>query len=107
MRKLGITLGVIVAGIALLVAIYELGYTYRYRYRLAIEVDVDEQVKSGSSVIQVTRRLDPVTTTVLSSRVYRSVTQAWGLIRPFLERALIFPFHSSRRTTRCRVAAGR
>jgi hypothetical protein len=59
MRKLGITLGVVVAGVALLVAIYELGYTYRY-YRLAIEVDVDEQVKSGSSVIQVTRRLDPV-----------------------------------------------
>jgi hypothetical protein len=60
MRKLGITIGVIVAGITLLIATYELGYTYRYRYRLAIEVDVDGQVKSGSSVIQVTRRLDPV-----------------------------------------------
>jgi hypothetical protein len=60
MRTLGIVLGVIVGGIAVLVAVYEFGYTHRYRYRLTLDVDVDGQVKTGSGVIQVTHRPDLV-----------------------------------------------
>jgi hypothetical protein len=77
MRKGGIALGLILGGIALLVAIYEFGYTHRYRYRLTVEVEVDGQVKSGSGVVQVISRLDFVpgrplkyTTTFSGEAVY-------------------------------------
>jgi hypothetical protein len=77
MRTLGIVLGVIVGGIAVLVAVYEFGYTHRYRYRLTLEVEADGQVKTGSGVIQVTSRLDFVpgrplkfTTTFSGEAVY-------------------------------------
>jgi hypothetical protein len=60
MRRVGIWVVSIVALLAIIVGVYELRYTHRYRYRLTIEVGVDGQVKSGSSVIQVTHRLDAV-----------------------------------------------
>lgn len=34
--------------------------TYTYRYRITIDVEVDGAIKTGSSVIEVTRRWDPV-----------------------------------------------
>ena len=34
--------------------------TYVYRYRITLEVEVDGAIKTGSSVIEVTRRWDPV-----------------------------------------------
>jgi hypothetical protein len=60
MRWIAGVLGVVVCGIAVLVAIYEFGFTHRFRYRLTIEVSVDGQLKGGSGVIQVTGRPDLV-----------------------------------------------
>jgi hypothetical protein len=58
MKTLVVSLAIVAAILVGLFAIYEFGYTYRYRYRLTLEVDVDGQVKNGSSVIEVTNRLD-------------------------------------------------
>jgi hypothetical protein len=51
MRKIGVALVVVLA----IVTFYKLRYpTYVYRYRLTVEVDAGTEVRSGSSVIQVT-----------------------------------------------------
>jgi len=60
MRKAGIITGMIFGVLALIVLIYEAGYTHRYRYRLTVEVEVDGQIKSGSRVIEVISRPDLV-----------------------------------------------
>jgi hypothetical protein len=59
MRVLGVIV-FIVAGIVALIASCELGVVERYRYRLTMEVAAGDQVKSGSSVIQVVHRPDLV-----------------------------------------------
>jgi hypothetical protein len=51
MKRLGIVAALIVVGI---LAFYKLAYpTYTYRYRMTVNVEVDGQVRSGSSVIEV------------------------------------------------------
>lgn len=60
MRRAAVILGTLAAAIVLVIAVYRFGLTYDYRYRLSLEVEVDGQIKSGSSVIQVTRQFDPV-----------------------------------------------
>jgi hypothetical protein len=60
MRKVAIGVTILFVSVVACVAIYMTAFTYTYRYRLAIDLDVDGQNRSGSSVIEVTRRLEPV-----------------------------------------------
>ncbi|KRR02605.1 hypothetical protein [Bradyrhizobium valentinum] len=57
MKRLAIALGII----ALVVVLYKLKYpTYSYRYRMTVNVEVDGQLRSGSSVIEVSVSKQPV-----------------------------------------------
>jgi hypothetical protein len=54
-------LGIIALSIVLLIGgTFVLWPTYAYRYRITLEVEVDGAIKNGSSVLEVTRRWDPV-----------------------------------------------
>ena len=56
MRKFLILAGLMIV----LVAGCEFGLVERYRYKLIVDVEVDDQIKSGTSVIQVVHRPDIV-----------------------------------------------
>jgi hypothetical protein len=61
MRTLGIILGSIALLIVGVIVWWQITYpTFTYRYRITLEVEVDGAIKTGSSVIEVMRRWDPV-----------------------------------------------